>query len=88
MRLYAESMCGVDENAGVLRCHDRFDHRGKIVDIWQGFDAKKYVVECSFPTSSIFRASDDCSKVSRIFGLERTVISTMTGLESFVSEKL
>jgi hypothetical protein len=39
MRLDAESMCRVDEYAGVLRGDDRFNYCREIVDIREGLDA-------------------------------------------------
>jgi hypothetical protein len=38
-------MCGVDEDAGMLGSHNGIDHRGEVVDVREGFDAKDDIVE-------------------------------------------
>lgn len=42
----------------MLRCDDRLDDRGKVVDIWERLDAKKNIVERILGVMmSLFRCS-------------------------------
>lgn len=55
----AEGICGVDENAGMLRCNDGLDDSGKIVDIRQGFDTQNDIIISVFSGGGIFGVADD-----------------------------
>lgn len=48
IRLDAEGMCSVDEDARVLRSDDGFDDRGDVVHVRQCFYAQKDVIEGCF----------------------------------------
>ena len=67
MRLDAESVCRVDENAGVLRGDDRFDYCCEIVYIGESLDTEQDVVESTFFAGRcLFWCPNNCEgKVSR-----------------------
>lgn len=43
--LDSERVCCIDQNACVLRSDDRFNDRGDVVNVRQGLDTEKNVVE-------------------------------------------
>lgn len=48
----------------MLRCDDRFDDVGKVINIGEGFDAKKDVVESGFTRCRVFGILNDYVKIS------------------------
>lgn len=58
--LDANCICGVDENAGVLRGNDRLDDSGKVVHVGQSLDAQEDIVVCIFSRGGLFRDADHC----------------------------
>lgn len=54
-------MGGIDEDAGVLRCDDRLDYGGKVVDVGQCFYTKEDIVKRAFDlVRRFFWTPDDC----------------------------
>lgn len=58
--LDANCICGVDENASVLRCNDRLDNSGKVVHVRQSLDAQEDIVVRIFSGRGLFRDADHC----------------------------
>lgn len=60
MGLDTNGVCGVHEDAGVLRSDDRLDDGGQVVHVRQGLDAQNDIVVRIFSGRCFFWGTDDC----------------------------
>lgn len=68
----------------MLRRDDRLYYIGKIVDVWQGFDAEDNVVKGSAIRNGIFRAWNDYPELAEF---DRNLVAlTITRLETLIAK--
>jgi len=88
-------VCGIHEDAGVLRSDDRLDDGGQVVHVRQGLDAQNDIVVRIFSGGCFFWGTDDC-RVGRQVSICTDVCvlflggamrgRTMTRFEAFIPE--
>lgn len=61
--LDAERVCCVDKNTCVMRCDNRVDNSGEVVDIGEGFYTEDDIIERTVSSvRGIFWISDNCNE--------------------------
>lgn len=88
----SDGIRSVNENAGVLGSDDGFDHRGQVVDVRESLHAENDIVIGLFTGGSVFGSADNWRRIRQperpesIRGTQE-IDHTMTGLETFVTER-